>query len=288
MTSHKTTTYEWTPAPGVHRIGRRSSRAWRTARITPLAEVLAPGRTAATITRLSVQILLVVCLWRALYTNTTSSAGLDREQAVTFAVLAVLTTPLRGLDRHTARDSMILHLHYGTVVFWFLRPVPPARYYLYRALGDQLYGLIWALAGYGGCVALGVVAPPVSAGAGALCAVSLLLAQTVLYQLTLIVDLLCFWTLRDMGALQILNFLRNLLSGAYAPLWYFPGWFQALSAFLPFQSTLNTPLSLYIGRIPLSAAPAQLMAQAIWAAGLALLSRMFWRRASARIVSQGG
>ncbi|MEU0072980.1 ABC-2 family transporter protein [Streptomyces sp. NPDC006332] len=287
MTSPETAPYERTPVPVAHRPGR-PSRAWRTARITPLAEVLAPGRVAATLIRLCVQILLVVCLWRALYANTTSSAGLDREQAVTFAVLAVLTVPLRGLDRHNARDSVIIHLYLGTIVFWFLRPLPPARYYLYRALGDQLYGLAWALAGYGGCLAFGVLAPPVSAGAGAVCAVSLLLGQCVLYQLTLIVDLLCFWTMRDMGVLQILNFLRNLLSGAYAPLWYFPGWFQSLSVLLPFQSTLNTPLSLYIGRISLSAAPAQLAAQAFWVAGLALLSRWLWRKASQRVVSQGG
>lgn len=279
---------ESTPTLVPHLMGHRPSRAWRTARITPLAELLAPGRIAGTLVRLCVQILLVVSLWRALYTHTTSSAGLDREQAVTFAVLAALMMPMRGLDRHNARDSMILHLHYGTVVFWFLRPLPPARYYLYRALGDQLYGLTWALTGYAGCLAFGLIARPVSAGAGAVCAVSLFLAQTVLYQLTLIVDLLCFWTMREMGALQILNFLRNLLSGAYAPLWYFPGWFQSLSTLLPFQSTLNTPLSLYIGRIPLSDAPAQLTAQALWAVGLALISRLLWRRASRRVVSQGG
>jgi ABC-2 type transport system permease protein len=118
--------------------------------------------------------------------------------------------------------------------------------------------------------------------------VSLLLGQIVLYYLTLLIDLLCFWTIQNNSALLILQFAQNLLSGAYAPLWFFPGWFVAMSAVLPFQSTLNVPLSLYIGRIPLSDLPAQLAVQAVWVLLLALLTRLLWRRAAARVVSQGG
>ncbi|MEV0642265.1 ABC-2 family transporter protein [Streptomyces sp. NPDC050619] len=265
-----------------------SSRAWRTARITPLAEVLAPGRIVATFIRLAIQVFLVVCLWRALYAQTTSSAGLDREQAVTFVVLSTLAVPIRGLDRNSGRDSVYVHLYLGTIVYWFLRPVPPRRYYLYRAVGDQFYGFAWALAGYLLCRLTGVVSAPASAGAGAVFVLSMFLAQAVLYQLTLLVDLLCFWTLRNNGALQILTFVRNLLSGSYAPLWYFPEWFRTLSTLLPFQATLNTPLSIYIGRIPLSSAPAQLAVQGVWVILLALLTRFLWRKAADHVVSQGG
>lgn len=98
-------------------------RAWRTARITPLAEVLAPGRIAATAVRLGLQVFLVTCLWRALYANTHSSAGLVKEQAVSYAVLAALAVRIRGLDRAAGRDMMIQHIQYGTIVYWFLRPV---------------------------------------------------------------------------------------------------------------------------------------------------------------------
>jgi ABC-2 type transport system permease protein len=263
-------------------------RAWRTARITPLAEILAPGRVAATAVRMAVQVFLVVCLWRALYAHTTTSAGLGREQAVSYAVMAALATRIRGLDRRAARDTVIQHIQFGTIVYWFLRPLAPRRYYLYRAVGDQLYGFAWALGAYTVCRLAGVLGPPASAGAGAVFALSLFLGQTVLYQLTLLIDLLCFWTLRNESALMILVFAQNLLSGAYAPLWYFPGWFRAMSAALPFQSTLNIPLSIYIGRIQLSSAPAQLAVQAVWVVILALLTRLLWRRAAARVVSQGG
>ena len=86
----------------------------------------------------------------------------------------------------------------------------------------------------------------------------------------------------------ILIFAQNLLSGVYAPLWYFPDWFVTLSAFLPFQATLNVPLSVYVGRIPMSDVAPQLALQAGWVVLLALVTRLVWHRAALRVVSQGG
>ncbi len=61
-----------------------------------------------------------------------------------------------------------------------------------------------------------------------------------------------------------------------------------MSGFLPFQATLSVPLSLYVGRIPLSEAAVQLAVQAAWVVALALFTRLLWRRAARRVISQGG
>ncbi|HEY8984603.1 MAG TPA: ABC-2 family transporter protein, partial [Streptomyces sp.] len=214
--------------------------------------------------------------------------GLDRGQAVTYAVLAVLSSRIRELDQYSGRDTVQQHVHYGTIVYWWMRPMPPRRYYALRALGEQLYGFVWALAGYAVCLAVGVVEPPKSAAVAGVFALSLLLGQWVLYYIMLVIDQWCFWALRNGAALLILVFAQNLLSGVYAPLWFFPDWFVTLSSYLPFQATLSVPLSLYIGRIPLSDAGFQLAVQAGWVAVLALLTRFLWARAARRVVAQGG
>lgn len=270
------------PAAATHR------RAWRAARITPYGEVLSPPRLTATAIRLAVQVFLAGCLWGALYSHTSSSAGLTREQAVSYAVLAALAARIRNLDRAAGRDTITQHLRFGTIVYWFLRPLPPRTYYAIRALGDQLYGFVWVLAGYLVCRACHMVAAPASAGAALAFAAALILGQLVLYHIMLIIDLVCFWALRNNGATMILQLTQNMLSGVYAPLWFFPGWFVTLSGFLPFQATLNIPLSLYIGRIPVSEAPHHLAVQAGWVVTLALFTRWLWHRAGLRIVSQGG
>ena len=127
--------------------------AWRAARVTPLGELHAPPRMTAVLLRLVVQVVLVASLWHGLYSRTGTSAGLDEGQAVTFAVLAVLASRLRELDQYAGRDSVIQHMHYGTIVYWYLRPLPPQRYYALRALGEQVYGFAWALGGFAVCLA---------------------------------------------------------------------------------------------------------------------------------------
>ncbi|WSQ12629.1 ABC-2 family transporter protein [Streptomyces sp. NBC_01231] len=262
--------------------------AWRTARVTPLGELHAPPRMTAVLLRLTVQVVLVASLWHGLYAHTGTTAGLDRDQAVTYAVLAVLASRLRELDQYAGRDTVLQHMHFGTIIYWYLRPLPPQRYYALRALGEQVYGFAWALGGYAVCLAADVVEPPGSAAVAGVFALSLLLGQLVLYYVMLVLDQLCFWTVRNSAAMLILIFAQNLLSGVYAPLWFFPDWFVTMSAFLPFQATLSVPLSLYIGRIPLSDAAGELAIQAAWVVLLALFTRFLWHRAARRVMSQGG
>ncbi|MGW0831993.1 ABC transporter permease [Streptomyces prunicolor] len=262
--------------------------AWRAARVTPLGELLAPPRITAALLRLTVQVVLVASLWRGLYSQTGTTAGLTRDQAVTYAVMAVLASRLRELDQRSGRDAVLQHMHFGTIIYWYLRPLPPQRYYALRAFGEQMYGLAWALTGYVVCLATGVVEPPKSPAVAGVFALSMLLGQLVLYYVMLLIDQLCFWTLRNGAAMLILIFAQNLLSGVYAPLWFFPDWFITMSRFLPFQATLSVPLSIYVGRIPLSDAGAQLALQAVWVASLALFTRFLWRRAARRVVAQGG
>ncbi|MGP4008376.1 ABC transporter permease [Streptomyces sp. 4N124] len=262
--------------------------AWRAARVTPLGELHTPPRMTAVLIRLAVQVVLVASLWHGLYSHTGTTAGLDESQAVTYAVLAVLASRLRELDQYAGRDTVLQHMHFGTIVYWYLRPMPPQRYYALRALGEQLYGLAWALGGFAVCLAFGVVEPPRSAAVAGVFAVSLLLGQWVLYYVMLVLDQMCFFTIRNNSAMLILIFVQNLLSGVYAPLWFFPDWFLTLSGFLPFQATLSVPLSIYIGRIQLADAGVQLAIQAAWVVVLALFTRWVWRQAAARVISQGG
>jgi ABC-2 type transport system permease protein len=261
---------------------------WQTARITALSDVLSPGRITAHAIRLAIQLLLVVYLWRALYAHVGVTAGLTKTMAVSYAVLAVLVLRIRRTDRFAARDTVIQHIQYGTIVYWFIRPLSPASYSLWRGVGEQAYGFAWASAGYVICLAAGVLAPPASAGAAAAFTVTFLLGQSLLYYLALLTDLMCFWTIKNGAVVSILTFAQNLLSGAYAALWYFPGWFRSASQVLPFQYTIGVPLSFYIGRSPLADLPVQVGVAASWVAVLAVVTRLLWREAAQLVAAQGG
>jgi ABC-2 type transport system permease protein len=271
-----------------HGVAVRRCSGWRTARITALSELLSPGRITARAARLLVQVLLVVCLWRALYARGGAPAGLTKAMAVSYAVLAVLALNVRRSDRLAARDAVIHHMQYGTIAYWLLRPLSPQRYSMWRGIGDQAYTFAWAAAGYLVSRAAGVLAPPASCGAAAAFAATFVLGQSLLYYLALLTDQVCFWAVKNAAVVAILGFVQSLLAGGYAALWYFPGWFRQASNFLPFQYTIGGPLSFYIGRIPLADLPVQLALAAAWVAALAFATRLLWRRAAGRIAAQGG
>lgn len=265
-----------------------AAQGWRTARITALSDLLSPGRIAAHAIRLAVQLLLVVYLWRALYAHAGTTAGLTETMAVSYAVLAVLVLRIRRADRFSARDMVIQHIRDGTIVYWFIRPLSPQRYSLWRGVGEQAYGSAWAIVGFLACLAAGVLAPPASPGAAAASAVTFLLGQALLYYLALLTDLMCFWTIKNAAMVSILLFAQNLLSGGYAALWYFPSWFRSMSAALPFQYTVGVPLSFYVGRIPLKDLDVQLAIAAGWVVAFAILARLLWHQAAQRVSAQGG
>ena len=268
----------------------RRTRPWApllVARVTPLGEVLAGGRVATKAARLALAIFLAVALWRALYARTTSEAGLDREQAVSYAVLATALVATRVSATWTNGDTVLQRMQEGTIVFWFLRPMSARRYYFVRGVGELGYAQVWLLATLLVCVPAGVVVAP-DPGTVPAFVVSLALGHAIFYELGLVLDLLCFWTVVNLSAVQIVFFVQTLLSGGFAPLWFFPEWFRTLSLLLPFQGTLNVPVSIYVGRLPTSQIAGALLVQLGWVVGLWLVNRWLWERASRRVTVQGG
>jgi ABC-2 type transport system permease protein len=267
---------------------RASLLPWRAARITPLTELTQAARLVPPVAMVVTQLALTYWLWHALYAGVRVSAGLDVTQATTYAMLGVLYQQFSTVDRWSNGESMVQLMTEGTIAFWFLRPVSARRYHLIRAVGDLAYGGGLALVAYLACLGLGAIAPPPSWPAAGAALVTLVFGLAITYYLQLILDLVCFWSTVNDAAITVAQFATGLLSGAFAPLWFFPGWFQHVSAFLPFQTTLNGPLSLYVGRLPVSGLGVQLAVQAAWTAGLTLFTWWLWRRAAARVTVLGG
>jgi ABC-2 type transport system permease protein len=263
-------------------------RAWKAARVTAITDFGQPATVVTPLLMVATQVMLTYWLWHALYAHVHASAGLTAGQATTYAVLGVLYLRFRQQNRWPNGDAMQQLMLDGTIAYWFVRPVSPRRYYLIRAAGDLAYGGMWAALGYGICLAAGAISPPASAQAGLGALATMALGLVILYYVQLCVDLSCFWSAVNDQTITAAQFIVNLLAGAFAPVWYFPGWFQRADAFLPFQATLNVPLSLYVGRLPAEMALREAALQAAWAVALAAVAWLLWRRAAARVTVLGG
>jgi ABC-2 type transport system permease protein len=72
------------------------------------------------------------------------------------------------------------------------------------------------------------------------------------------------------------------------PLPLFPSWLQPLLRWLPFSALMDLPARVYTGDIPTGQVGGVLLHQAAWAIGLFLGGRWLLRRATRRLVVQGG
>jgi ABC-2 type transport system permease protein len=80
----------------------------------------------------------------------------------------------------------------------------------------------------------------------------------------------------------------RLFGGAVVPLWFFPGWLDTASRFLPFRCVIYEPISILLGKTPMARIPAVLGTQALWAAILFGLMSLVWAKGKKHMMIQGG
>jgi len=267
----------------------RARRSWRILRIGLLNERAYRVRLVVAPVTLAVQLYLYDRLWTAVFSHTRVAAGLTLRQTLTYSLMALLLARIRWNSRtFNVRDSLSVAVREGTVVYWFLRPISPSRFYMWRQSGDMIYGAFWALLGYIVLLLAHIIAPPRGASGAAVFAASLLLGQMVLYYLGQLVDIAMFWLVSNSAIVRMYYFIQDLLSGVFVPLPFMPALLLACATWLPFSFGINVPLSLYVGRTPIGHAARELALQALWVVTLAVIARLLWSRAGRRVMVQGG
>ncbi|MCI8624269.1 MAG: ABC transporter permease [Provencibacterium sp.] len=117
---------------------------------------------------------------------------------------------------------------------------------------------------------------------------SMLLAFLLVVSHTMLVYVLCFFTIDYRGVRMVADSLSEFLSGAVIPLPFLPGPLCALAKWLPYASMQNMPFRIYSGDIAGMELQNGLLLQLFWLAIFYLLGRLLLHRALRRAVVQGG
>lgn len=115
-----------------------------------------------------------------------------------------------------------------------------------------------------------------------------LLGYLIRYNLELTFGLFTFWLIETGGVEDIFYFSISLFSGSLVPLWFFPSWLGKLARLLPFQGIYFVPNAIFIGNLKgLDIIPA-LLIQLSWVIVTYLIMSFVWKKATRKIVIQGG
>ncbi|GAA1484840.1 ABC transporter permease [Brachybacterium fresconis] len=231
------------------------------------------------------QVILVHLVWSAVYGGRTDVAGVAQVDAITYAVLGVLTTTV---FQPFMFDSMLGRLRTGAIAFDVMRPISAVPLALARQVGGTVGQLPAAATALGVGLALGAIALPGSWLSGLACLLSLSLGFVIALLVNFTVGLVGFWTLEVGGAFLIYRMLAQFSSGALIPLWFMPDWLTGVLTLLPFSAQVFVPLSIYVDRDPGWHTVQAIGMQALWIVVLIALAALVWRRAIRRLVIFGG
>jgi ABC-2 type transport system permease protein len=213
-------------------------------------------------------------------------AGYDVRTAVTYAwVTQALIAPVELFTW----NELALRVRTGDIAIDLARPIDLQLAWgaadAGRALAVLLPRALPTLAV--GALTFGLAAPG-SAWAYPAGALAVALAVAISFCGRFAVNLLAFWLVDIRGVNSFYVFTSNLLSGLYVPVHWFPGWLGVIAAATPFPSLVQAPTDVLTGRVSGSGIVTVLAVQGFWLAVTLGLGRVLLRRATAKLVVQGG
>ncbi|MDI1460717.1 ABC-2 family transporter protein [Catellatospora sp. KI3] len=231
---------------------------------------------------------VVVFLWRAVITQSPgqSIGGYDAAAITTYLLAAQLLTLLHNSG---AGDGTAQEIADGDIAVSLVRPVSYPISRAFMALPVVLAEFL--LVGIPLVVIFSLVFSPYapSASGVALFALAAVPSMVIAFTIQLLVGISALITTNTWGVSMVVNSVVVFLSGALVPLDLLPRPIAAIAGALPFQSMVDGPVRLLLGRFDgLGEAGLILLRQAGWAAVMIIASALVWRAALRRIEVLGG
>lgn len=229
--------------------------------------------------------LIRMMIFQAFYENAGSDVPINLAQTVAYVWLSQGFMMLLPFRADGEIDAMIRS---GSVAYELLRPANLYNLWYAREIANRIAPVTLRAAPMLVVATLaGWLHWPGPANLAAF-ALAILAAALLASAISLLMTISMFWTLSGRGITLILSPTMFLLSGMIIPIPLFPDFLQPLLRALPFVGLIDLPIRLFVQHIPAAAAVNVFAYQLAWTAGLIILGREVMRRATRRLVVQGG
>lgn len=235
------------------------------------------------------QCLMMVAVgffWRAVYGDTAVSHGVSGQMMITYTVVSMLMNSLYYMG---VEDQIADAVKSGSIATDMIKPINLFSMYFSQDMGNIIYNFFFST------VPMFIVAVlifglpvPYSYGHFALFLASFILGYGINWLFSAVFAMLSF-TAIDLGPVFSIKYhFVNMLSGSMIPLWFFPQWLRNAMYCLPFVYMYQEPLSIYIGKYSVRECAPKLLIQGVWLVGLFIVFMFAQKRATSRVMVQGG
>ena len=190
-------------------------------------------------------------LYQALFASRPEAAdaqigGLTLPEMITYIAVAWIgrSFTFNNIDRNLA-----MQVQQGEIAMQLIKPLHPQTVMLCEAVGEAAFRLLlFTLPIMVVVVPLyGIEGPPRPELYG-WTLLSFLLALLLGSSLNFLVGCLAFELKNINGVIRAKHISLDFLSGVLVPFTFFPGWFQTVVGWLPFQGLSYVPVTIYLGK----------------------------------------
>lgn len=234
-----------------------------------------------------VYFLVQYFIWNAVYAAKGSINGLTLEQMMRYFGTAAL---INYLIMDFADWNLQMLIHTGKYLTYMLRPMSHIYFALSQKVGHRILGFIFEFVPVFLIFAFVFRIPLIPANIG-YAAVSVLLGFMMMFLVDYCVGVTAFWLTRASGIRRMFLLLRDICSGVYLPLSFFPGTVQKVMFVLPFQFISYVPARVCTGTYELAGIvlgiPQIVGIQALAVAAMLLFTVLFSRLGNRRFTGVG-
>lgn len=228
-------------------------------------------------------LVLMYALWSAIAASGRLEGGLN--QVLTYIVLGQVISSSVFMNVEKLLSDKIRE---GTIVNELKRPVSLRSQVYFQMLGIMLFnllsvGLPMLVIGF---LFLNLSFPGILQTLAF--AASVLLAYNVVYGLSYATSMIIFWTKVGWSIRMMRTTVQRLFSGVYFPLYLLPPGIETFFSYLPFQSMVDAPISIFMGGSSGMGILSVLGKQALWIVLLLIIGEIMWIKARKKLTVQGG
>lgn len=246
-------------------------------------------------------VVIMFFLWKGVYQSHANAQGIALNEVVigsytfgTMVMYIIFDKIVENLTSIRCDDYISDDIREGNIAMRLIKPLSYRKQLYFQSLGNLFISVVFFAIPF--IIVLFICSffmhleLQVTFYSGIMFAISIILGGTINFFISFLFGMILFLTINSFGMWQLRDAIERILSGSLIPLALFPKWLQVICNIMPFAQTRYVPICFILGQYNDNKMGGLLiiLIQLAWTVGLVLLSHLAWRKATKRIIVQGG